>query len=180
MKIKLADEYAKALTFQDYGPQPEIEGVTLTPLRKHRSAEGSFMEYLRVTETGLAEGVGDGFQVRQVSLAEALGGRINAFHVHPKAVQDEFWCVVAGTMQIWLVDLREGSPTVNNRRCVVLSGEQPALLMIPTGVAHGYRAGEEGALLLYTMNAQFNIDDPNEGRLPWDHFGADLWEDDRG
>ncbi len=179
MKTKLAAEYAEALTFQDYGPQPEIEGVSLTPLTKHRAVEGSFMEYLRITD-GVAEGVGEGFQVRQVSLAEAAGGRINAFHVHPKEIQDEFWCVVAGAMQVWLVDLREGSPTVGNRRCVVLSGEAPARLLIPTGVAHGYRAGAEGAMLLYTMNGQFNPADPNEGRLPWDHFGAELWEEDRG
>ena len=41
-------------------------------------------------------------------------------------------------------------------------------------------AGGEGALLTYAMKAQFNLIDPNEGRLPWDHFGRDLWEDDRG
>ena len=54
------------------------------------------------------------------------------------------------------------------------------MLHIPTGVAHGYKAGPDGALLAYAMNSQFNIDDPNEGRLPWDHFGAELWEEDRG
>jgi len=179
MKIELAAEYAKALTFQDYGPQPAIEGVTLTALKKHRAAEGSFMEVLRIAG-GVAEGIGDGFEVRQISLAQAAPGRINAFHVHPKRVQDEFWCVIAGVMQVWLADLREGSPTVGNRRCVALSGEQPAMLLIPSGVAHGYRAGGDGATLLYAMNSQFNLEDPNEGRLPWDHFGADLWEADRG
>jgi dTDP-4-dehydrorhamnose 3,5-epimerase len=30
------------------------------------------------------------------------------------------------------------------------------------------------------MNGQFDPADPNEGRLPWDHFGAELWEPDRG
>ena len=179
MKIKLAAEYAGALTFQDYGPQPEIEGVTLKALKKHRAVEGSFMEYLRITG-GLAEGVGEDFEVRQISLAEAAPGRINAFHVHPKEVQDEFWCVIAGVMQVWLVDLREGSRTVNHRRCTVLAGEQPAMLRVPSGVAHGYRAGPDGAVLLYTMSSQFNPEDPNEGRLPWDHFGKELWEADRG
>ena len=62
----------------------------------------------------------------------------------------------------------------------MLSGEQPALLHIPAGVAHGYRAGSDGALLAYALNRQFDADDPNEGRLPWDHFGRELWEDDRG
>jgi dTDP-4-dehydrorhamnose 3,5-epimerase len=34
--------------------------------------------------------------------------------------------------------------------------------------------------LLYTMDQQFDISDPNEGRLPWDQFGTDLWNEDRG
>jgi dTDP-4-dehydrorhamnose 3,5-epimerase len=95
-------------------------------------------------------------------------------------VQDELWCVVAGTMMVHLVDLREGSPTLNARARWVLSGEEPALLHIPAGVAHGYKAGPDGAMLLYAANSQFDPDDPNEGRLPPDYFGKELWEADRG
>jgi dTDP-4-dehydrorhamnose 3,5-epimerase len=120
------------------------------------------------------------FDLRQISFSMATPGRVNAFHIHPKVVQDELWCVVQGTMKVWLVDLRDGSPTKENRRCVVLSGEQPVILHIPSGVAHGYKAGPAGALLVYAMNSQFNLDDPNEGRLPWDNFGPELWEEDRG
>ena len=137
------------------------------------------MEYLRLTE-GRAEGLDVPFEVRQVSFSWAVPGRINAFHVHPKEVQDEVWCVVAGTLLVWLVDVRAGSPTAGHKRAYVLSGEAPGLLYIPSGVAHGYKAGPEGALLVYAMNNQFNPKDPNEGRLPWDAFGAELWEEDRG
>ncbi len=179
MKIKLADEHARALTFQAYGPQPEIKGVFAAPLSKHRAREGAFMEYLRLG-AGRVEGLDADFEVRQVSVAEAAPGRINAFHLHPKRVQDELWCVIAGVMQVWLVDVRAESPTRGHKRRVILSGEAPVLLHIPSGVAHGYRAGPDGALLLYAMNSQFDPQDPNEGRLPWDHFGAELWEDDRG
>lgn len=179
MTVPLDGKYRKPLTFQDYSPQPPIEGVLHKPLRKHPAAEGWFMEHLRITD-GLVEDLGADFELRQLSFAAATPGRINAFHVHPKAVQDEIWCVVRGLMEVWLVDTREGSPTLDTRRRVVLSGEQPALLYIPTGVAHGYRAGPDGALLVYAMNGQFNIEDPNEGRLPWDFFGTELWEEDRG
>ena len=37
-----------------------------------------------------------------------------------------------------------------------------------------------GALTFQGYGPQPEIDDPNEGRLPWDHFGAELWEADRG
>jgi dTDP-4-dehydrorhamnose 3,5-epimerase len=66
------------------------------------------------------------------------------------------------------------------KRKLVVSGEQPMMVYIPSGVAHGYQAGELGATLIYTMDAQFDIADPNEGRLAWDRFGSNLWEADRG
>ncbi|HET6428522.1 MAG TPA: dTDP-4-dehydrorhamnose 3,5-epimerase family protein [Phycisphaerae bacterium] len=179
MKIPLDPAHAKSLTFQDYAPAPAIDGVFTAPLTKHRAIEGSFLEYLRLSG-GKVEGLEADFPVRQVSLARAAGGRINAFHVHPKQVQNELWTVIEGAMQVWLVDIRAGSPTRGVKRRFLLSGEQPALLHIPAGVAHGYQAAPGGALLLYAMDSQFDPADPNEGRLPWDHFGRELWEEDRG
>jgi len=189
VKIKLTPKAAADLTFQSYGPQPAIDGVWLQPLKKHAALEGWFMELFRLGgsagggpagQGGVITGLPAKFELRQISFSQAAPGRVNAFHIHPKEIQDELWCVVQGTMKVWLVDLRDGSPTKANRRCAVLTGEQPAVLHIPSGVAHGYKAGPAGALLVYAMNSQFNIDDPNEGRLPWDYFGPELWEEDRG
>ncbi len=175
--MKLSAQAQAALTYQDFTPQPLIEGVVYQALKKHRSLEGSFMEYFRISD-GKLEGIG--FEPRQISVSWAVSGRINAFHIHPKTVQDELWCVVQGELLIWLADVREGSPTQGNKRSFMLSGEAPGLLLIPSGVAHGYRAGQNGAVLLYAMNSQFNLSDPNEGRLPWDFFGTELWADDKG
>ena len=179
MKIKLDHTCAKDLTFQSYGPQQPIEGVFCQPLRKHRAAEGWFMEHLRLTG-GAVEAIAARFEVRQVSFSKALPGRINAFHIHPLEVQDELWTVVDGAMLVWLVDLRASSPTKGVRMQFYLNAEAPELLYIPTGVAHGYKASPQGALLAYVMNSQFDLKAPNEGRLPWDYFGAQIWEEDRG
>lgn len=177
--MSLDEQALAAMQYQNYPAPSEIQGVTHIPLKKHRALEGAFMEYLRLG-AGQVEGLGPTFEARQISVSWAVPGRINAFHIHPKRPQDEVWCVLEGSLLVWLVDLREGSPTKGHRRSFLLSGEAPALLYIPSGVAHGYRAGHQGALLLYAMNDQFNPADPNEGRLPWDFFGADLWADDRG
>ena len=179
MLIPLTEEVAQKLTFQEYGPGRQIEGVHLQPLKKHCSLDGWFMEFMLMNR-GEAERIPVAFDVRQISFSQAAPHRINAFHLHPKVVQDELWCVVQGTMKVWLVDVRRDSPTVGVKCAYTLTGEAPALLHIPSGVAHGYRAGAAGALLVYAMNSQFDISDPNEGRLPFDHFGADLWEDDKG
>lgn len=177
--MKLDEKALKSLTYQNYPEPPPIEGVTQRSLQKHRALEGAFMEYLRLGG-GLVEGLPVSFQLRQISLSWAAPGRINAFHIHPKRIQDELWCVVQGALLVWLVDLRDDSPSKGTRRSFLLSGEAPSLLYIPSGVAHGYRAGHQGALLLYATNDPFDPADPNEGRLPWDFFGADLWADDRG
>ena len=176
---KLSDNVLNALTFQDYPPTSEIEGVWLHRLRKHRSDNGSFMEYVRLTENQV-EGLPSSFTARQVSVSQAAPGRINAFHLHPNEPQNELWTVIAGQLKIWLVDCRAESLTEGTRRMVILSGEEPAQLHIPAGVAHGYQAGPEGATLLYMMDQQFSLERPNEGRLPWDFFGTELWSEDKG
>lgn len=177
--VPLSRDVQAGLWFQSYPPTPRIEGVELAPLKKHRADNGWFLEYLRITE-GAAEGVSGRFTVRQISVSSAVPGRINAFHIHPRRGQRELWTVVHGQLSVWLVDCREGSPTTGVKRNVILTGEEPALLVIPPGVAHGYKAGDKGALLLYAMDQQFDPGDPDEGRLPWDYFGRDLWEEDRG
>ncbi|MFC4452172.1 dTDP-4-dehydrorhamnose 3,5-epimerase family protein [Deinococcus sonorensis] len=178
-RIELAPEYTEALTFETYPAAPQIEGVWVHALRKNRSENGAFMEYLRLDEAGV-QGLPGSLTPRQISVSWAAPSRINAFHIHVKEVQNELWCVIGGQLTVWLVDCRAGSPTLGVRRRLVLSGEQPTVVHIPSGVAHGYQAGVEGATLLYSMDAQFNLADPNEGRLPWDHFGAQLWAEDRG
>jgi len=178
-EVALSPEIARAVIFQSYGPEPGLEGVFFKPLPKHRALEGWFAECLRLTD-GQVEDLPVSFAARQISLAAAVPGRINAFHIHPRAVQDELWCVVQGTLLVWLVDCRAGSPTLGRRSRHLLSAEAPGLLYVPSGVAHGYRAGPQGALLLYAANSQFDPETPNEGRLPWDYFGSELWGDDRG
>ncbi|MDL2343607.1 dTDP-4-dehydrorhamnose 3,5-epimerase family protein [Deinococcus sp. MIMF12] len=179
MKIELAHDYATALTFESYPPAPLIEGVWTHPLRKNRSENGAFMEYLRLGEEGV-QALPGALVPRQISVSWAAPGRTNAFHIHVKAEQNEIWCVIEGQLTVWLVDCRAGSPTLGVRRKLVLSGEQPTLVHIPSGVAHGYQAAAQGATLLYSMDAQFNLEDPNEGRLPWNLFGEALWAPDMG
>jgi len=177
MPIELTPEALAKLSFQSYDPAPSIDGVALTPLRRHDALQGSFMELARLDAGRVA---GADFSARQISLATAAPGRINSFHLHPREEQNELWTVIAGSLRVWLVDVRVASPTANARREVLLTGRNPQRLFIPWGVAHGYQAGPEGATLLYMADAQFNAEAPNEGRLPWDAFGGDLWDEDRG
>ena len=58
----------------------------------------------------------------------------------------------------------------------VLGAGRARLLYIPRGVGHGCaNLGTEPATVLYYVNQQFDLQDPDERRLPWDIAGADFW-----
>jgi len=180
LQVPLTERARAALSFQSYESAPRIRDVTLRPLSRHWSENGWFAEYLRLEGGKVGIHGAPPISIRQISLSRAAPERINAFHIHPKLPQNELWTVVEGQLLVWLADCREGSATEGVLQKVILTGEEPVQLFIPAGVAHGYRAGPQGALLLYAMDQEFDITDPNEGRLPWDYFGAQLWEADRG
>ena len=53
------------------------------------------------------------------------------------------------------------------------------LVRVPPGVAHGCRnVGTTRARIIYFTDLQFSADpaETDEGRLPWDFIGADVWE----
>jgi dTDP-4-dehydrorhamnose 3,5-epimerase len=177
--IEIIQEAQAKLEFETYPPEPQIAGVWLNPLRKNRSENGWFMEYARISN-GRVQNLPSTLEIKQISVSNAEANRINAFHIHTKLEQNEIWTVIQGQLLIWLVDLRKGSSTTGIKRKVILSSEQPMQLYIPSGVAHGYKAGPEGGTLLYAMDQHFNLADPNEGRLAWDFFGMELWLENRG
>jgi dTDP-4-dehydrorhamnose 3,5-epimerase len=78
-----------------------------------------------------------------------------------------------------LVDVRAGSPTEKIVTKLILGDGQSLLVRIPPGVAHGCRnVGSKTARIVYMTDVHFSPDpgETDEGRLPWDFVGADIWE----
>jgi dTDP-4-dehydrorhamnose 3,5-epimerase len=61
---------------------------------------------------------------------------LRGVHVHWR--HTDYLTIVAGRATIGLHDLREGSPTEGIGTAVELTADEPAALVIPTGVAHGF------------------------------------------
>ena len=82
-----------------------------------------------------------------------------------------------------LVDVRTGSPTEGTSMRFMLGNGASRLVRIPPGVAHGARnlGGATGHIIYFT-DVHFSPDpaDCDEGRLPWDYIGADVWDMTRG
>ncbi len=162
------------LTTQEYGAKTRIDGLKIIELRQLVDDGGSFMEVLRFSEFGEALGI-EGFQARQCSFSSLLPGAIKAFHLHLN--QDDIWFVPpSDRMLVGLLDCREGSPTKGTNMRVILGAGRAQLLFIPRGVAHGVtnQASQPG-MIFYFVNQQFDINDPDERRLPWDILGEEFW-----
>jgi dTDP-4-dehydrorhamnose 3,5-epimerase len=178
--MDISRDAKRAFRLQTYGRAPTIDGVTLIPLTRHADDGGSLTELVRLTD-GRAEGVA-GFTVRQINFSELAPGAVKAFHLHVR--QTDVWYAPPGDrMLAVLVDVREGSPTEGTLMRLVLGDGASRLLRIPPGVAHGVRnLGPGPGRLVYLTDLHFSAEPSScdEGRLPWDFAGADVWEVTRG
>jgi dTDP-4-dehydrorhamnose 3,5-epimerase len=177
---EFSDSAAGDYGVQDYSPTAQIEGVEIIPLRRFNDDGGAMTELGRL-DGGCHQQV-DGFEARQVNYSVMDPGVIKAFHLHKR--QTDVWYVPpSDKILLVLADVRKGSPTEGEVRRLVLGDCNSRLVRIPPGVAHGaknLRAAQPSAII-YFVDVQFTVDDQcDEGRLPWDHFGTDVWEVERG
>jgi dTDP-4-dehydrorhamnose 3,5-epimerase len=143
-----------------------IEGVAIEPLQIYPDDRGFFTELARLGK-GLAAGmVPDDIRKIQVSLTLTYPGTIKAIHYHSE--QTDLWAPVSGMVQVFLYDLRRKSPTFGAINTIFAGRFQPWEILIPPGVAHGYKAlGVEPIQLVYFTDRHYNPAD--ELRLPYNH-----------
>ena len=171
----LASEYAAVLTTQAYTKATPIDGVKVLPLNLMMDDGGTFAELIRLDEKGHLLAIPE-FQVRQSSYSLVLPGAIKAFHLHYS--QEDVWFVPpTDRLLVGLVDCRKDSPTCGLSMRVILGGGRAQLLYIPRGVAHGgANIDAKPSSIFYFVNQHFNLDDPDERRLPWDILGEAFWK----
>jgi dTDP-4-dehydrorhamnose 3,5-epimerase len=151
-----------------------IAGVRLDRLLVHPDDRGYFLELQR-----FGQGLAAEFPAAssQISAALSYAGTIKAFHYHLH--QTDCWSPISGLLQVALVDLRLGSPTFGLRNTMYLGPLRPWQVLIPPGVAHGYKViGPEEAMLVYMTDRFYNPED--EGRIPYDDASINYdWETQR-
>lgn len=137
-----------------------IDGVLIEPVTLWPDDRGYFLEVQR-----LGSGLAAAFPAAttQISAAVNYPGTIKAFHYHMH--QTDCWTPVAGLLQVALVDLRAGSKTYGARNTLYTGALRPWQVLIPPGVAHGYKVvGTDAALLVYLTDRHY--DPADEGRIP--------------
>ncbi len=178
--MKLDPRTEQAFSKQDYTPGPRIDGVAIVELRRFHDDGGSITELGRL-QAGV-HGQLEGFEVKQVNYSEIEPGAIKAYHMHRR--QTDVWYVPpSDKVLLVLHDCRADSKTAGVTMRFVIGDGTSRLVRIPPGVAHGCtNLGRDTARILYFVDVQFSPDpnDSDEGRLPWDHLGAEIWNVVRG
>lgn len=155
-----------------------IKGVKIKKLTVHQDIPdqrkkvkpGFLMEVLRNDE-GLLK------QFGQTVFTVAYQGTIKAFHWHKK--QDDLWFVATGKAMVVLHDLRENSPTKGETQVIMAGEGDYKLILIPQGVAHGYKVlSDKPVLLFYHTTEPYDAKNPDEERIPFDDQGIGFdWGD---
>ncbi len=174
------DRAKAAFSFQDYSGRQTIQGIEIVELKRFNDDGGAITELGRLG-AGM-HGQLPGFECKQINYSEMEPGAVKAFHLHHR--QTDVWYVPpCDKLLLVLHDCRKGSPTENTTLRVVLGDGKDRLVRIPPGVAHGARnLGQERGRIIYMVDVQFSVKpgECDEGRLPWDFLGAEVWEMVRG
>ncbi len=178
--MELTPDAQRRFRIQSYGPAPSIDGVEIVELTRHHDDGGSMTELARLVD-GRPQAF-TGFALRQINYSEVEPGAIKAFHLHLR--QTDIWFVPPGDrMLVVLLDVRQGSPTEGTKVPIMLGNGASRMVRIPPGVAHGARnVGTAMGRIIYFTDVHFSAEPTacDEGRLPWDYAGADIWDVVRG
>lgn len=175
-KTEINDAAAASFSFQDYAGAPRIDGVEIVELRRFNDDGGAITELGRLVQGG--HGQLDGFEVKQVNYSEVEPDAVKAYHMHHH--QTDVWYVPPhDKLLLVLHDCRKGSPSEGVTMRFVLGDGNNRLVRIPPGVAHGTKnLAREMGRIIYFVDLPFSVTpgECDEGRLPWDYLGAEIWD----
>jgi dTDP-4-dehydrorhamnose 3,5-epimerase len=138
----------------------KIHDVVIKKLVTHSDDRGYFREILRDDDELLR-------RFGQTAITRTYPGVIKAFHWHED--QDDVWYVADGMARVVLHDRRPDSPTNGVTQEVYAGEDNPVLILIPTGIAHGYQViGNKPVLLFYHVTSSYDPANPDERRIDFD------------
>ena len=144
-------------------PLESLPDVLLLQPRVHVDERGFFLERWNqhtFTDLGLPAFVQDNH-------SRSPKGTLRGLHFQaPPHAQGKLVSVIHGRVFDVAVDLRSDSPTRARWAGVTLDGDQPTLLWVPPGFAHGFLVLSDTADVLYKVTTGYAPD--SEGGVAWD------------
>lgn len=145
-----------------------LPGAYYTPLQ--RQSDGWADSAVSYSASALAR-LGLGFEMRHETLWFAGRDVIRGMHVQvPPHADDRLLYCAQGAAMLVLLDLRRRAG-FGRARPVTLDAHEPALVLVPAGVAHGFKALEDHTLVVCKSNLEPT---PRAARgVRWNSFGFD-------
>lgn len=143
----------------------EIPGVKLVgPPPRYPDARGWFSEHWS-RRTFQAAGI-DNDWVQDNLAWSARAGTVRGMHFQsPPAAQAKLVAVLRGAVLDVVVDIRKGSPTYGRHVRAELTADNGLMMLAPRGTAHGLVTLSDDTLVLYKVDAFFDLE--NDRALRW-------------
>jgi dTDP-4-dehydrorhamnose 3,5-epimerase len=139
-----------------------LAGVRLIELPTSRDVRGSTIDLWhanRFREAGLF------VQIVQALVSVSTHGVLRGLHFQQPHPQGKLVTVLHGSIFDVVLDIRVGSPTFGRWISVSLSADDPAMLVIPEGFAHGFQVISERATVAYKLTDFYRRE--AEGGIAW-------------
>jgi dTDP-4-dehydrorhamnose 3,5-epimerase-like enzyme len=117
--------------------------------------------------------------IQQVYVVRNTTECIRAFHRHEELV--DLFCIVQGHAKFILAkDRNKGKYDVDrdNLDIINVSYLKPTLIGVPAGIWHGWEGSADAILICVANRLYKGVDhkgELDEERIPWDHYGKEIW-----
>jgi dTDP-4-dehydrorhamnose 3,5-epimerase len=135
-----------------------IAGLQIVHLQQYKDVRGRFMETFR--KEWFPQRTWD---IVQCNRSDSKQGVLRGLHFHHHQV--DYWYVPKGHIRVGLADIRTTSPSYLNTQTIDINEDDEIGIFIPVGVAHGFVALTDVALLYFVDN-YFN-DGADENGVLW-------------
>ena len=145
-----------------------LQGTYVADLTKVNDRRGSFV---KTFSSSVFERHGIRIEMLEEFYSTSARDVVRGMHFQaPPHDHEKFVYCAAGSVLDVLLDLRSG-PHYGCHGRLLLDCRRPALLVIPRGVAHGFRSLEDGSLMVYKTSTEH--DSASDAGILWNSFGFD-------
>lgn len=132
----------------------DIAGCYLIEPLIHEDNRGCFVKTFHSGEY-LRHNIG--FNCKEEFISISHKGVLRGMHFQlPPAEHDKIVYCLQGTVLDGFVDLRKGSPSYQKSQTIQLTGMDKQILFLPKGIAHGFYATSDEAVMIYKTSSVHN------------------------
>jgi len=142
-----------------------INGVKLIPINDYNDQTGSLSVLISQGREDApdAEKIGEVYLV-SVNEANMVRGK------HKHEYLDEFFMIIDGSAEFFLIDDRDQSPTKGKKESFILNSKNMKALFVPSGIYHAFVTLESDTKCLAISSNSYDRNNPDTYPIPFSSF----------